>query len=468
MAVQRRYDIGRMRQVGYGDRAAQLNAMRGAGGGAMPPQGMLGDPAAAGGMQDPNAVSGFFDNSAGNAALNQGLMAFGSNLLQGAGEGRSFGNAIGQAGIQGAMSGFGAYQGEQGRQQGLEQQHAQQQAQLEQIGMLAEQQGLSPEQQSMLAAMPPEEAMGILSEQAFAAGPDPIAQARLELDQQKFAASQQAQQPGPGEHLIEVQGGLWDPVQQQWALAPQDEAQGDPTAGLMKVGDQIYNANAGEWITPPEDQVKGTKPTTKQQDAEYLISQGVDATQARASVFGTPDPAEQQKVAAEEQQKKDLAVTAARTVVDDIGRAREALKGPLGGHGVAGMGSLLSGIPATPAANLNAHIESVKGNVGIDSLLKIKQSGAGLGAIPQSQLEMLASLLGGLSTKMSPSELDYNLQRVGDIYSGIIEANGGSLFDQPDKMTPDQYNALPEAQQAQLVESMTPQQAAELLKRLEG
>lgn len=209
MAVQRRYDVGRMRQIGYGDRAAQLNAMRGGSGGPMP-QGMLGDPA----MQDPNAVQGIFGDSSVNAGVNQGLMAFGSNLLAGAGEGRSFGNAIGQAGIQGAMSGFGAYQGEQQRQQGL----AQRQQQLDQIGMLAEQQGLSPEQQGVLmgiAQQDPGQALGMLGEQAFPEAPDPVAQGRLDLEREKFAASQQqAQRPDydryrnvPDVGLVDLQTG---------------------------------------------------------------------------------------------------------------------------------------------------------------------------------------------------------------------------------------------------------------------
>ncbi len=118
-----------------------------------------------------------------------------------------------------------------------------------------------------------------------------------------------------------------------------------------------------------------------------------------------------------------VTMTAAQTVFEDAGRAIEVLDSY--GNVAGGIGALSAVIPSTPARELRGHIESIKGNIGIDQLLKIKQSGAGLGAIPQAQLEMLAGLLGNLDAAQNPRVLRQNIQRVMDIYADIVRKEGG-------------------------------------------
>ena len=78
-----------------------------------------------------------------------------------------------------------------------------------------------------------------------------------------------------------------------------------------------------------------------------------------------------------------------------------------------------------PAYTTNLMIESVRSNIGIDKLLDIKASGAGLGQIPQTQLKTLQSVLGGLDQGQNAETLLYNLERVINIYSDIVEKAGG-------------------------------------------
>lgn len=140
----------------------------------------------------------------------------------------------------------------------------------------------------------------------------------------------------------------------------------------------------------------------------------------------TGSPAER-ALRQEEEQKKlgsEVRQQAAQTVYEDVERSLEIVD--RFGMAAAGPGALLARLPATPARTLERHIASIKGNIGIDSLLRIKESGAGLGAIPQAQLEMLASLLGSLDNSQQPEDLRYNLERIKELYGDIVRKEGGN------------------------------------------
>jgi hypothetical protein len=108
--------------------------------------------------------------------------------------------------------------------------------------------------------------------------------------------------------------------------------------------------------------------------------------------------------------------TAARTVIEDANRADEII-----GFWTTGIpGVLQSIIPSTPGAVLEEHLASVRSNVAVDQLLNIKKSGAGLGQVPQSQLNMLSELLGVLKISLPSDVLRFTLRRTRDIYSDIL------------------------------------------------
>lgn len=137
-------------------------------------------------------------------------------------------------------------------------------------------------------------------------------------------------------------------------------------------------------------------------------------------------PAAQALVEAKEKKQvgDEVTLTAAQTVFEDTSRALDVID--KNASGTTGMGAfLLSSIPGTDARELAGHIDSVKSNIGIDQLLKIKASGAGLGQVPQTQLEMLASLLGNLDATQNSRVLRENLMRVNEIYADIVRKTGG-------------------------------------------
>ena len=107
-----------------------------------------------------------------------------------------------------------------------------------------------------------------------------------------------------------------------------------------------------------------------------------------------------------------------KTVIEDIDRAMDLINSAeydLAGWG----GATLSYIPDTAAYNLKVLIDSIKGNSGVDSLLTIKRSGAGLGQIPQQQMDFLSNLKGNLSQSQSMPQLKRTMQRYKDIYTSV-------------------------------------------------
>ena len=131
-----------------------------------------------------------------------------------------------------------------------------------------------------------------------------------------------------------------------------------------------------------------------------------------------------------------LATEAGRTVIRDAETALTlAAKNPLFG-GRAGKTStegeldddsffkatkrFISGnIFAADTREINKLVDSIKANVGIDSLLKIKASGAGLGQVPQSQLEVLESLLGNLDPTRRPEFFLRDLREISQLYTTL-------------------------------------------------
>ena len=121
----------------------------------------------------------------------------------------------------------------------------------------------------------------------------------------------------------------------------------------------------------------------------------------------------------------------AQTVVKDVERLNTLIKG--GGVPFGREAAFQRSLPAVAQSegfrNANSMIESVKGNVGIDSLLRIKASGAGLGQVPQSQLDMLSRLLGELDMAQSQDQFEYTWNRMSTIYEAIMLDAADNLYE---------------------------------------
>lgn len=120
-----------------------------------------------------------------------------------------------------------------------------------------------------------------------------------------------------------------------------------------------------------------------------------------------------------EMHNNDVILRGASTVPVDIDRALKLIDSDPSITGFSG--GMISHIQGTPAYDLKELIGSVQSQIGIDTLLDIKRSGAGLGQVPQTQLEMLSSILGNLNQAQSKDQLIFNLRRVKELYNGILD-----------------------------------------------
>jgi hypothetical protein len=118
-----------------------------------------------------------------------------------------------------------------------------------------------------------------------------------------------------------------------------------------------------------------------------------------------------------------------QTVVEDVDRFNKMIKDvPFGREA-----QLQSNLPVIAQSdayrNATALIESVKGNVGIDSLLRIKATGAGLGQVPQSQLDLLSRLLGELNLNQTKDQFTHTWDRMGQVYQEILDQSEDELLE---------------------------------------
>ncbi len=127
----------------------------------------------------------------------------------------------------------------------------------------------------------------------------------------------------------------------------------------------------------------------------------------------------------------ETTVAAAGTVIRDINTVTDLAQTATGFGGSSMTEALTragaSGIPGTDPFEVQQLIDSIKSNVGIDSLLRIKQSGAGLGQVPQSQLETLQSLLGNLNIARNPDLLLRDLSDINTRYNDVVSKSQDSI-----------------------------------------
>lgn len=148
-------------------------------------------------------------------------------------------------------------------------------------------------------------------------------------------------------------------------------------------------------------------------------------------VPGTQADIEAQERLDEEEAERKKAEKAAlmksiqsQTVVEDVERLNEQIIAgtvPFGREAAA-QEMLAPALQSDGYRNAIALIKSVEGNVGVDSLLRIKQSGAGLGQVPQTQLNLLSRLLGELTLTQSEAQFRDTWNRMGRVYQSIWDA----------------------------------------------
>lgn len=316
-----------------------------------------------------------------------------------------------------------------GTQAGQMVQQRQMRARLEESGIL---QRFSPEQRAILAQMPPQAAMSIIAGEAFKAPAAPM-QGKVVGDRLVNPVTGQviadfSQPPAQPDRVRVVTGeeaaaiGL-DPEK---AYEVTEDAAGN-LKNVSGIGGGDTNINMPSAVGTPI----GTKGDVMIQDptapggVRIIQAQGSQAEfERRQSIV---DGAKEAIEAAENKEEvKELAGRAGMVVLEDIKRVTDKIENaPFWTTGA--VGSVLSNIGGTQAADVKALTMTIRGNIGFDRLQQMRDAsptGGALGAINKTELDTLQSVLGSLEQSQSDEQLLYNLERLEAIYTDIMKKAG--------------------------------------------
>ncbi len=396
-------------------------------------------------------------------AIQNGLLNFGLSLLQSKG---NFGNAVGRAG-QAAQLGARDYRQQEAllKRAGLNDQMIQMQ--------LDEARRQQQERESA--------AQRRMQMEAYLAGLQPVSGITGTAGPTKEAASRVGQKPqiDPIEAIRMLGPDLAQKVidSQNWGRqevartveTPQGVQQldkfGVPVGGALPryvAPVQVNRGGSIDFVTPTSGMSLPVGMSPEQKDASArgwanvnLSRQRLEMDRGAASAeaggpeqaalvkrFGKPSPGFRWKAdgsmeavpggpadvkAGAEGEKREARKVAnqqqAASVLDAIGRAERLV-----GYTTAGVGGMLSQLPATQARDLKGELETIKANLGFDRLQQMRESsptGGALGQVAVQELNALQSTVASLDQLRSPQALKDALAKIRLHYTRWQETLGG-------------------------------------------
>lgn len=140
---------------------------------------------------------------------------------------------------------------------------------------------------------------------------------------------------------------------------------------------------------------------------------------------------------------EEVTANAIAGIDDTIGKL-EQVKGMVGAN-TAGWGSLLAGLPASDANDLDAQLLTVNSRFGLDRLLSLKNQGGSLGQIAVKEFEALQSSVSNLRQSQSAEQLRRNIddairqsQRTQESIERAYLAEYGDVLGQSQEQQPQQ------------------------------
>lgn len=204
-------------------------------------------------------------------------------------------------------------------------------------------------------------------------------------------------------------------------LTPQEAAAMNLPDGAYQVGpdNKVYEIGGGGVnVNLPGQPTIGTIP------AGYAATQGADGAWTMAPVPGSPAAAEAEAASAAASASAAQTGTTANIVREDIGRIRDIVTNAPWFNPAVGFGSgLLQQLEGTNATNVAALSETVRANIGFDRLQAMREAsptGGALGNVTERELSNLQAVMGNLGQSQSVEQFLYNLDRLGEVYDGII------------------------------------------------
>lgn len=123
--------------------------------------------------------------------------------------------------------------------------------------------------------------------------------------------------------------------------------------------------------------------------------------------------------------KEKLTNRKVKTMVTTINQAIELVKDSK--VPIVGMGSLVSGVPGTPAHDLASSLLTIKANIGFDRLQEMRDSsvtGGALGAINKTEMDLLIAVQGSLEQSQSEGAFVGNLENIRTNILDVVHGEG--------------------------------------------
>lgn len=160
----------------------------------------------------------------------------------------------------------------------------------------------------------------------------------------------------------------------------------------------------GGGIRVPTAAEKAAEKTTAEEEAKFNSSEAVTKREKAA----------------------DFKRTMGNVVVSKIDDVIKRVDGFSAGFG----GSLLNGVPGTPAYDLRADLETIKANFGFDRLQAMRDlspTGGALGQVAVQELAQLQASVANLDSAQSPDQLKANLKKAKTHYDNWLKTIEGGL-----------------------------------------
>ena len=268
-------------------------------------------------------------------------------------------------------------------------QQRQQMTALQNSGILGR---FSPEQQAILAQMPPAVAQRVIAGEIF----------------------RQPAKPKITDDMAEY----------QYAVE-RGETTDDFTTWMRKTKEAgATRFNMGEGVKPLGTAGQAIVPDPTAPNG-YRVVTLAGSEAERKAVEATADRAREAIEAAEAAEGQEvLTERAGNVVLEDIRRVKEKIEdAPWYSPATGFLGNILKDVGGTQAADVQALTMTIRGNIGFDRLQQMRDAsptGGALGQVSERELATLQSVLGSLEQSQSEEQLLQNLDRLEGIYMDIM------------------------------------------------
>lgn len=226
--------------------------------------------------------------------------------------------------------------------------------------------------------------------------------------QQMFAPRAVTPPPKPGANLMEVGQNLYDPETKQWITPPARPDAPATKSGLITVDGQLYDPATQTWITPPAKPNGSGGMSDYQRESLRIREQEAADRKARAAEAAA---AKTDAKLATDQQKVDSIVDNLQRMVDMAHKLRQhpGLAGATGTWHYSGI------IPGSDAATFETQLESLKAQIGFNTLQAMREAsrtGGALGNVSDRDIALLTAVLGSLEGRQSEESMRQVLQDI--------------------------------------------------------